>query len=46
MKNMIVEQRNRKMAHDVQSRINFQQNNKIPEPSAPNLYPDLNQFKG
>ncbi len=44
MKNMIVEQRNRKMTHDVQSRINFQQNNKIPEPSAPNLYPDLKQF--
>ena len=44
MKNMIVEQHNRKMALDVQSRINFQQNNKIPEPSAPNLYPDLRQF--
>ena len=44
MKNMIVEQHNRKMAHDVQSRINFQQNNKIPEPSAPNLYPNLKQF--
>ncbi len=45
MKNMIVEQHNRKMAYDVQSRINFQQNNKIPEPSAPNLYPDLKQFQ-
>ncbi len=44
MKNMIVEQHNRKMVHDVQSRINSQQNNKIPEPSAPNLYPDLKQF--
>ena len=44
MKNMIVEQHNRKMAYDVQSRINFQQNNKTPEPSAPNLYPDLKQF--
>ncbi len=42
MKNMIVEQHNRKVARDVQSRINLQQNNKIPEPSAPNLYPDLN----
>ncbi len=41
LKNMIVEQHNRKMVHDVQSRINFQQNNKIPEPSAPGLYPDL-----
>ncbi len=44
MKNMIVEQHNRKMAHDVQSRINFQQNNKIPEPSAPGLYPDLKKY--
>ena len=44
MKNMIVEQRNRKVAHDVHSRINFQQNNKIPEPSAPELYPDLKKY--
>ena len=46
LKNTIVEQHNRKMVHDVRSRINLQQNNKVPEPSAPNLYPDLNQFKG
>jgi phosphopantothenate synthetase len=46
MKNMIVEQHNRKMVHDVQSRINSQQSNGVPEPSAPKLYPDLNQFKG
>ena len=45
MKNMIVEQHNRKMVHDVQSRINSQQSNGV-EPSAPKLYPDLNQFKG
>ncbi len=45
MKNMIVEQHNRKMVHDVQSRINSQQSNGVPEPSAPKLYPDLNQFK-
>ncbi len=44
LKNMIVEQHNRKMVHDVQSRINFQQNNKIPEPSAPGLYPDLKGY--
>ena len=44
MKNMIVEQHNRKVAHDVQFRINFQQNNKIPEPSAPGLYPDLKKY--
>ncbi len=44
LKNMIVEQHNRKMVHDVQSRINFQQNNKIPEPSAPGLYPDLKEY--
>ena len=45
MKNMIVEQHNRKMVHDVQSRINSQQSNGVPEPSAPNLYPDLKQFR-
>ncbi len=44
LKNMIVEQHNRKMVHDVRSRINFQQNNKIPEPSAPRLYPDLKKI--
>ncbi len=44
LKNMIVEQHNRKMVHDVQSRINFQQNNKISEPSAPGLYPDLKKY--
>ena len=44
LKNMIVEQHNRKMVHDVRSRINLQQNNKVPEPSAPRLYPDLGKF--
>ncbi len=44
LKNMIVEQHNRKMVHDVRSRINFQQNNKTPEPSAPRLYPDLKKI--
>ena len=44
LKNMIVEQHNRKTVHDVRSRINLQQNNKVPEPSAPRLYPDLGKF--
>ena len=41
IKNMVAEQHNRKVAKDVQSRINYQQSNNIPEPSAPGLYPDL-----
>ena len=43
---MIAEQHNRKVANDVQSRIIFQQNNKIPESSAPpRLYPDLSEHE-
>ncbi len=44
MKNMVVEQHNSKVAKDVQSRIYYQQNNQIPEPSAPKLYPDLSKI--
>jgi hypothetical protein len=47
IKNMVVEQHNRKVAKDVQSRITYQQeirDNNIPEPSAPELYPDLKKL--
>ena len=51
VKNLDIEQNNRKWAKHLQSIISQQEikNNKIyenyvPEPSAPNLYPDLNQF--
>ena len=51
VKNLDIEQNNRKWTKHLQSIISQQEikNNKIyenyvPEPSAPNLYPDLNQF--
>ena len=51
VKNLNIEQSNRKWAKHLQSIISQQEikNNKIyedyvPEPSAPNLYPDLKQF--
>ncbi len=47
VKNMVVEQHNRKVAKDVESRITYLQeikNNHIPEPSAPELYPDLKKL--
>ncbi len=51
VKNLDIEQNNRKLTKHLQSIISQQEikNNKIyenyvPEPSAPNLYPDLKQF--
>ena len=42
VKNIGIEQSNRKWAKHLQSIISQQEN--VPEPSAPNLYPDLKQF--